>query len=280
MKSVFKSPELCEKILARYNQILDGFPFEKLRVETRFGETFALAAGATENPALILLHGSCSNSAFWFPELTALSQWYRVYALDIPGEAGNSVDNRLDLHGEDYADWLMDALRALGIERASVAGNSLGGWMALRFATKYPACVTRLALIAPGGLSGVNEAVFERARRAEAEGTTLSIDSSVSGGAALPAPVLEFMNLIFSGFNPIVEGLPIFSDESLKRLDMPVLLVGGTEDDMLDMGTAAKRAEALIPGARVRLLEGVGHIITNAADYLIPFLVEGSPETP
>ncbi len=280
MKSVFKSPALREKILTRYNQILDGFPFEKLRLETRAGETFALAAGKVENPALILLHGSCSNSAFWFPELTALSRWYRVYAFDIPGEAGNSADNRLDLHGEAYADWLMDALRALGIERASVAGNSLGGWMALRFAAKYPACVLRLALIAPGGLSGVNEAVFERARRAEAEGATLSVDASVSGGATLPPPVLEFMNLIFSGFNPIAEALPIFSDDALKRLTMPALLVGGTEDDMLDMQTAAKRAEALIPCARVLLLEGVGHIITNAVDYLIPFLVDGGLKAP
>jgi pimeloyl-ACP methyl ester carboxylesterase len=210
MKSVFKSPELRDRILARYNEILAAFPFEKKYVDTSFGRTFVLATGAPENPPVILLHGACSNSAFWFGELMALSPTHHVLAVDIPGEAGNSADNRLDLRTEDYADWLKDVFLALGIEHAAVAGNSLGGWMALRFATKYPERVTKLALIAPGGLSGVHEAVFERARRAEAEGTTLSIDSSLAGGAELPAPVIEFMNLILSGFNPIAEGLPIF----------------------------------------------------------------------
>ena len=274
MKSVFKSPALRDRILDRYNAILSAFPFEKRFVETRFGRTFALEAGSAGNPALILLHGSCSNSAFWFPELCALSERFRVLALDIPGEAGNSADNRLDLRTEDYADWLLDALDGFGIGRASVAGNSLGGWMALRFATKYPERVEKLALIAPGGLSDVHAAVFARASRAEAEGETLTIDSTLTGGAELPAPVLEFMNLILSGFNPIAEGLPLFSDGQLERLDMPVLFVGGTDDDMLDMPTAAKRIGAL-PAAEVILLEGAGHIISNAVEYLAPFLGNG-----
>ncbi len=82
---------------AYYNQVLSQFPFEQKYIKTAFGKTFMLTAGQESNPPVILLHGSCSNSAFWFPEMMALSENYRVFAVDIIGEAGNSEEYRPDL---------------------------------------------------------------------------------------------------------------------------------------------------------------------------------------
>lgn len=271
MKSVFKSREMREKILGRYNQILGAIPFEKKYVETSFGKTFVLAAGAPGNPPVILLHGSCANSAFWFGEMTALSPTHRVLAVDILGEAGNSAENRLDLHGDGYADWLNELMGALSIGAAAVAGNSLGGFLALGLAAKYPARVSKLALISAGGLAGVNRAPLERAK----SGGTLTIDPSLSGGAALPPEVVAFVNLILSGFLPIAEELPVVPDEGLARLSMPVLAVYGEKDVMLDSRAAAERLRARVPHARVVWLEGAGHVIPDAAEYLVPFLAAG-----
>jgi pimeloyl-ACP methyl ester carboxylesterase len=72
------------------------------------------------------------------PELSALSGRRRVYAVDIVGEAGNSADNRPPLRTDAYADWLGEVLDALGHDSAAVVGNSLGGWIALKFAVTYP----------------------------------------------------------------------------------------------------------------------------------------------
>jgi len=62
-----------------------------------------LTAGQESNPPIILLHGSCSNSKFWFPEIMALSNNFRGYAVDIIGEAGNSEEYRPDLSSDAFA---------------------------------------------------------------------------------------------------------------------------------------------------------------------------------
>ncbi len=126
MTSVFKSEESRDMIRSRYNQILSAFPFKQLYIDTSFGKTFILESGVPENPPLILLHGSCSNSAFWFGEISVLSNMFHVLAVDIIGEAGNSEEKRLDLNQDGYADWLKEVFDALSIEKAVVMGNSLG----------------------------------------------------------------------------------------------------------------------------------------------------------
>lgn len=272
MMSVFKSEESKRAIRARYDEILSSFPFEKRYVETSFGKTFMLESGKKEGPALVLLHGSCSNSAFWFGEMTAFSPLFHVLAVDILGEAGNSEDVRPPLDGDGYADWLNEVLNALGIERAAVMGNSLGSFMALKFAVKYPGRVTKLALIAPAGLSAQNEEFIEMAKKSG--GGELTADSPVSEGVELPPQVLEFINLILSGYNPVTEVLPLFSDGELQRLTMPVLMVAGERDVMLDAPGAAARLKALLPCAEIHLLEGIGHMVVSALEYAHPFLTK------
>jgi len=161
---VFKSEESRDAIRTRYNQILSAFPFQQRYVDTTFGRTFILDAGDANRPPLVLLHGSCSNSAFWFGEISALSSTFHVLAVDILGEAGNSAENRLDLDSEDYADWLAEVFEACAVKKPVIMGNSLGSWMALRFATKFPERVERLILLAPAGLSGIHVEFLEEAK--------------------------------------------------------------------------------------------------------------------
>lgn len=269
---VFKTEESRDIIRTRYAQILSAFPFKQRYIKTTFGSTFVLEAGSADHPALILLHGSCSNSAFWFIEMSALSSRFHVLAVDILGEAGNSEENRLDLNGNGYADWLREVLAACAVKKAIVMGNSLGSWMALKFATQYPDCAARLILIAPSGLSGQNAAFLERAKRALAQEEGKAMDPSVALGAEIPKEVEEFINLIVWGYHPITEELPVFSDGWLKRLRMPILFIAGKLDVMVDAVTAAQRLGELIPEAEVHLLENVGHMVPNALTYVVPFL--------
>ncbi len=275
MTNVFKTEESRDKIRFRYNQILSVFPFKQRYVETIFGKTFILESGVPENPPLILLHGSCSNSAFWFEEISILSNMFHVLAVDIIGEAGNSEEKRLDINQDGYADWLKEVLDALSIEKAIVMGNSLGGWMALKFSVKYPDCVSKLILIAPSGLSVQNADFLERAKNTALKNEALTLDSSVAQGNELPKEVEEFINLILWGYNPITEELPAFSDEQIVRLVMPILFIAGKNDIMIDTVSAAQRLNKLIPNAEAHLLENTGHVVLNALEYIIPFLTKG-----
>lgn len=269
--SVFKTAEAREKFRAYYGQVLSQFPFGQQYIQTTYGQTFLLTAGRASDPPIILLHGSCSNSAFWFPEIMALSSHHRVYAVDIIGEAGNSEEFRPDLHSDAFAVWLKDVLDALGLEQAVFAGNSLGGWMALKFATAWPERVSRLILIASAGLAEVRPQFIRNVAQAGQTDGTVPVDSAILGENNIPKEVLEFMNLIIESYNPI-QDLPVFGDDELKRLQMPVLLIVGDQDVIIDASQSAQRLSHFVPSANIQVLKNCGHAVLNSIEYIVPFL--------
>ncbi len=271
--SVFKTEAGRDKVRAYYNNVLSRFPFGQQYIETGYGKTFLLTAGQQGNPPVLLLHGSGSNSAFWFPEIMALSAQYRVYAVDIIGEAGNSEEYRPDLDTDAFARWMKEVLNALGLTRAAFVGNSLGGWMALKFAAAYPECVLTLALIAPAGLAPVRPQFLLEAGQARQADGTVKVTRDILGEQAIPKEVLDFMNLIAENYNPIQE-LPLFSNEELRRLRMPVLWLDGEDDAILDAQGSAQRLKSLVPAAQIHLLPGAGHVVFNAIAYILPFLAK------
>ena len=272
--SVFKSQKTRDRFRSYYQEVLDRFPFEQHYIETTLGQTFMLASGKITDPPVIILHGSCSNSAFWFPEIMALSVNYRVYAIDLIGEAGNSSEYRPDLDSDDFSAWMKEVLDTLGIKKSVIAGNSLGGWMALKFASSWPEYVSKLLLFASAGLAQIPPQFIDDTARILQTSQSAQVDSDVLGENELPKEVLDFMNLILESYDPIPY-LPVFSDEQLQRLDMPVLFVGGENDIIIDTEASANRLSHLVPSARTLLLENCGHVIPNVAGYLTSFLAEG-----
>lgn len=272
-QSVFKSEAGRDKFRAYYNQVLSQFPFEQKYIKTTFGQTFMLTAGLDSKPPIILLHGSCSNSAFWFPEIMALSNDYRVYAVDIIGEAGNSEEYRPDINSDAFALWLKEVLDVLGLDKTIIIGNSLGGWMALKFATTYPERISRLCLLASAGLAEVRPQFISTVEQTQQVEGAVPVDSAIIGEHDIPREVLDFMNLIVESYNPI-QYLPVYTDELLHHLNMPVLFVNGEDDVIIDAGRSAQRLSRLVPSAEIHLLTNCGHVLTNSIEYILPFLAK------
>ena len=109
-----------------------------------------LAAG--EGPPLILLHGVGDNAFDWTWVMPALARTHRVYAPDLPGSGGSAKPEGDDYSPAYFGRFLNAFLDALGIERAAVVGNSLGGLVGLRLALTNPERVTALGLLASAGL--------------------------------------------------------------------------------------------------------------------------------
>ncbi|MGI6085640.1 MAG: alpha/beta fold hydrolase [Acetivibrionales bacterium] len=271
-KSVFKTELARDKFRAYYNGVLTRFPFGQGYIETSFGKTFILTAGQKSNPPVILLHGSCSNSAFWFPEIMTLSGNFMVYAVDIIGEAGNSEEYRPDLNTDAFALWMKDVLDALGLEKAVIIGNSLGGWMALKFATAYPERVSKLVLIASAGLAEIRPQFIDNVAQNRQSNENVPVDSAIIGENDIPKEVLEFMNLIVESYNPI-DYLPVYADNQLRQLTMPVLFINGENDVIIDAQQSAQRLSQLVSSAEIHLLGNCGHVITNSIEYIIPFFI-------
>ena len=152
-ETVFKSEEGRRAVLAKYDEVLSRWPEpNSVRdVPTLHGRTRVVLSGPEGAPPAVLLHGSASNAMSWLGEAAVLSRDFRVVAPDLPGEPGYSEEARFSLAGSAPEEWLDDVLAALGLDRILLAGMSLGGWAALRYASRRPGRVERMALLCPSG---------------------------------------------------------------------------------------------------------------------------------
>jgi pimeloyl-ACP methyl ester carboxylesterase len=281
---VFKSPQGREAILACYELILQRWPvpYQARMLTTRWGETFALDCGAAADPPLVLLHGSASNSAMWVGDAAVFCARhggrFRLIALDLPGEPGKSEPVRFSLDGPACLEWMHDVLAALGLERVTLLGISLGGWVALKFATACPERVEKLALLCPSGVAPEKIDFYLRAipfffLGQWGAGQVLRM---LNAGQPLHPETVRFTYIIGRNFNPRRHGGPLFSDEELSRLAMPVLLLAGEKDILQDPFATAARLQRLLPCFTADVLPGAGHILANTAGRVMPFLDAGS----
>ncbi len=115
-----------------------------------------LAAG--EGPPLVLLHGAGDNALDWRWVMPSMAATHRVYAPDLPGSP-DSARPAADYSPAFFERFVAGFLDALGIGRAAMVGNSLGGLIALRLALSEPARVRALVLVDSAGLgSAINPA--------------------------------------------------------------------------------------------------------------------------
>lgn len=279
MTDIFTSPEGARAVIGHYRDLLAEWPVpaEHLRVSTREGETFVVASGPPDAPPLLLLHGSGSNAAMWSADVTAWSQHFRVYAVDIIGEPGLSAPARPPMAPDAYTPWLDDVVAALGVTRQSIVGISLGAWVALSFAARHPERVERMALVCPGGIGRQKWAVLLAGSllgRFGAWGRRRSLvmvlgpemQTMANAGAG------GFVQLVNRHFRYRREPVPVVDDDALRRVTMPVLAVVGARDAFFDSRDTQDRLERLVPSATVHVLPQAGHLLPAQTAEILRFL--------
>lgn len=279
--SIYKSAAGRKMIMARYDEALANWalPYETKRVPTRHGQTFVIASGDQTDPPLILLHGAGTNSAIWAGDVGEYGRFYRVYAVDLPGEPGKSSPNRPAWEGPAFTEWLEDVLGALGVETAALVGISQGSWTALKFATIHPQRVTKLALICPGGIVPDRLSFALRAIPLSLLGKwgVRPMTRLLFGRQPVPEEVVEITTLITRHFKPRLGVLPLFSDQELAQLTMPIFLLGGAEDAMRDTEKIAARLGQFAPRLTVKIVPGAGHALLDTAVPIRTFLTAPAP---
>jgi len=281
MENIYKSEAGKREVLGQYRKILASWPVEnhQYEVETSLGPTFVIESGSKDNPPLILLHGSVSNSFTWYGDVVSLSKTYNVYAIDIIGEAGLSAASRPSYESGAYALWLNETIHALRLSTCSIVAMSLGGWMALSFATTYPNKVDKLVLLCPGGLahekaSFLWKAIFFSLLGKWGQLQTLKLVGGNTSSSSLTelGEGLTFASLKFKYFKPRTAKMPLFSDQSLYQLTMPILMLFGDYDQLIPASKSIKRLKQFAQRARIELLPDTGHLIVNQADRILKFL--------
>lgn len=280
MEHIYKSEAGKQEVLQQYRKILANWPVEnhQYEVDTSFGSTFVIESGSKDKPPLILLHGSVSNAYTWYGDVVSLSKTHNVYAVDIIGEAGLSASSRPSYESGAYPLWLNETIDELGLNTCSIVAMSLGGWMALSFATTYPDKVDNLVLLCPGGLvpekaSFLWKAIFFSLLGKWGQLQTLKlVDGSVISSSFGLETDLTLSAQIFKHFKPRTAKMPILSEQSLSKLTMPILMFFGDSDQLIPADKSIQRLKQFAQHAKIELLPDTGHLIVNQTELILKFL--------
>jgi pimeloyl-ACP methyl ester carboxylesterase len=292
----FKSDDSQARYLAAYDAALQAWPvpFEALDLPTRFGPTHIIASGPADAPPLVLLHSLAGTALVWRPNVAALGQHFRVYAVDIIGQTGRSRADRALRTRRDYAAWLADVLDRLGVARAALVGCSFGGFLALNQASLTPARVSKVVMISPAGtfvalswrfaLIMRTGALRRRIRRllgdkrppdiADLSGRRVKLDPADAAWRALMGVTMAEaakLNVI---------NAPALSQRELRRIRSPALLLIGEYERLYEPQATLALARQRMPALETELVPGADHIAAMAQPAwvnrrIIDFLSQG-----
>lgn len=275
-KSIYKTETGKQLIQNSYSQLLSNWvqPSTQRFLKTQLGDTFVIESGKADSPTVILLHGSGSNSAMWMADAAKLSEHYNVFAVDIVGECGKSAETRLPFKNNHYSDWLLEIINRLNISTTAIISNSLGGWIALDFAIKYPERITKLVLIATAGITNIRlKTVFWiMVTSLSGQKGFDKLNQMVYGDLEIDQQSLAFANLVRQHYAPRTDALPVFSDEQLQQIKCPVLFIGGENDCFYVSEKTEKRIARNIKNSKSLVLKDSGHVVVNQTNNIIPFL--------
>ena len=251
---------------------------------TLYGKRTSFRRGG-DGPVILLVHGITGSSDHWEPLLPLLADRFTVIAPDLLGH-GESAKPRGDYSLGAHAAGLRDLLVALGHERATVVGHSLGGGIAMQFSYQFPERCDRLVLVSSGGLG---EEVSLLLRAAALPGSELVLPllaserlRSLAAGTGRLLGKLHlkpgndiaelaggvgslgdsqarqaFLHTLRSVIDP--RGQRVSAKDRLHLTEvMPSLVVWGARDPIIPArhGEAAHDA---MPGSRLELLPDAGH---------------------
>jgi pimeloyl-ACP methyl ester carboxylesterase len=242
---------------------------------------------------LVLVHGLGHTWRGWKPMLPLLERSFDVLAIDLPGFGKSPpLPDGTPPTAEKLADAVEREIDAAGFDTAHVAGNSLGGWLALELARRGRARTA--TAISPLGLGLPREMAVGRslilgmrwlARNSPAPEPVLRnpVGRTLFAGPAFgkpwradPADMVEQTEMFGNapGFLATLDATFGKQPLGLTTLRTPVLLLWGTKDLIL-FPRQARRFERLIPGAELRYLKGLGHTPMSDDPELLAEAIEG-----
>lgn len=228
-------------------------------------------------PALILMHGTGGHLEAFSRNVAPLAEHFRVIAYDFPGQ-GLTSQATVDLELPAYLDHVRRLMEALDLTRAHLCGESLGGWVAIKFAAQYPDLVNKLVLNTPGGTMATPE-VMERIRSlsqaAADDPTDARIRARLEWLMADPASVTDELVSIRQGIyarpgfaesmrhvlclqDPEIRNRNLVTPDELSAVTAPTLVIWTSHDPSGPAAAGRAMAEG-IPNAEFRLIENAGH---------------------
>lgn len=231
--------------------------------------------GPETAPPVILMHGFIYSLETWDAWAASLKIDHRVIRFDLLGHGLSGPDPQRRYSPDERAAFVGDVMDALGIERAVIGGNSLGGIAAWRFAAANPERVEALILVSPGAypVNGVGGTPLSPPapvalflKTAPEAGVAMTL-KNIYGDDGKVTPekeklVGDMMRQPGNG-DAFIQSIEEFTlpdpDALLQTITAPTLILWGAEDAVIPVENG-RRMEAALPNARLIVYDGVGHV--------------------
>jgi 2-hydroxy-6-oxonona-2,4-dienedioate hydrolase len=256
---------------------LMGVSFRQAYVDVNGIKTRYLAAGEGNSRSLIFLHGTSGHAEAYTRNLGPHGEHFATYSIDMIGN-GLTAKPPLDLEIAVYVDHLRGFMDAMRIDKASISGESLGGWVAAQFALDSPERVEKLVLNTTGGRTAfpdVMARIVDLSMAAVTDPSWGRIRSRLEFLMADPSRVhddlvatrqriyampgmVEAMKRTLVLQNMETRKRNLISDSGWAAIAAPTLVLW-TSHDPTAAATEGKKIADLIPGARFVVMDGCGH---------------------
>jgi pimeloyl-ACP methyl ester carboxylesterase len=243
-------------------------PDAEHEVRTAYGTVHVYRFGDHDGVPLVLLPGRAGSTTMWRPNLPAWAAERTVYAVEVLGEPGLSVQERPLRDADDQAEWLEATLAGLGLRHAHLVGVSFGGWLAVNLAVHGCAAVASLSLIDPAVTFGRLPLRMVLASLATLpmapEFLRTRMLSWISGGA--PVEGVPEARVIAASMREYKLAVPVPaypSDAQLRGLHVPTLALIAGRSRIHDARKALDRARALLPDGQVELWPEATHALSG-----------------
>lgn len=230
--------------------------------------------GPRDAPAVVMLHGFACSIGWWDQMTPALARDHHVIRFDLLGHGGSEKPKK-GYGMESQARLVAGALDRLGVRRAAVVGHSMGGSVATALAEQRPALVESMVILDSPSKSGDAELPFT-ARLGFVPVLGQAIDrvvpdamvrdglsSAFANGFDVPDRFVDdFRDMTYTSYDDSHRASSDYNDESglAERLadeSLPLLVIFGSKDELVDPESA--QGYRTVPGARIVVLDGVGH---------------------
>jgi len=274
----FKTPEGEARFIAAYDAAMASWPVpsEEINLPSRFGITHVVVCGPPTAPPLVLLHGYMATLTMWSPNVAAFSRDHRVYAVDVMGQPGKSNPDEPIGNVADFVSWLTTTLDALHLERVFLVGMSFGGWLALNYAVAAPQRVRKLVLLSPGGLLPMVRQFTVRGMLMAFLPTRLTVNAFFRWLGFTDRAYADTLALMYLGlkhFRMATETARVMpavvSDEQLRGMKVPTLLLIGDHEVISDPARALERARRLIPDFEGELVPDCRHDMSSTQYQIV-----------
>ncbi|MEO0608451.1 MAG: alpha/beta hydrolase, partial [Pseudomonadota bacterium] len=238
--------------------------------------------GPHDRSAIVLVHGFSASLHTWEAWKTDLEQDYRVITLDLPGHGLSRAEDPEQATIERFTQVVHDVTEDLGVDRFTLAGNSMGGNTAWSFALAYPEKLDGLILVNASGWpetdaeSDSDPFIFRLLANPLARTVMKDLDmtsltrSGLEDSYTDPSFVTDELVERYVALSrapghratllAIVAGKRVEATaETMAQINMPTLVMWGRDDNLIPVSSATKFAET-IPGANLIIYDNVGHL--------------------